>query len=78
MKELIVGVLMVAMGIVIYFSNKDTRTKFISQQQTIDSLQTELFIQKTNLGRYELALEDLKEYNPKAAQEFTLYLNNKE
>lgn len=78
MKELIVGILMVAMGMVIYFSNKDTHIKAISQQQTIDSLQTELFIQKTNLGRYELALEDLKESNPKAAQEFTLYLNNKE
>lgn len=45
-------------------------------QQTIDSLQSELFIQKTYLGRYELTLEHLKEVNPKAAEEFNQYLEH--
>ena len=45
-------------------------------QQTIDSLQSELFIQKTYLGRYELTLEHLKEVNPKAAEEFSQYLEH--
>ncbi len=45
-------------------------------QQTIDSLQSELFIQKSYLGRYELTLEYLKEVNPKAAEEFNQYLEH--
>ena len=43
-------------------------------KQTIDSLQSELFVQQTIVGRYEVALELLKEKNQKAADEFELIL----
>jgi hypothetical protein len=45
-------------------------------QHTIDSLQSELFIQKSYVGKYELTLEHLKEVNPKAAEEFSQYLEH--
>jgi len=38
-------------------------------QNRIDSLHDELFIEKTNSGRYELTLEHLKEVNPKLGKE---------
>lgn len=43
-------------------------------QETVDSLQNELFIKSTEVGRYEIALEILKEKNQKAADEFELIL----
>jgi len=42
----------------------------IEKAHTIDSLQSELFVQQTIVGRYEVTLEHLKETNPKAAKEF--------
>ena len=48
----------------------------IERGKIIDSLQDELFIQKTTNGRYELSLEHLYEVNPKAAKEFDDFLNN--
>ena len=39
-----------------------------------DSLQTELFVSDLQLGRYEVALEMLKEKNKTAAEEFELIL----
>jgi hypothetical protein len=48
----------------------------IIKAQTIDSLQNELFIQKTINGRYELSLEHLYEVNPTAAKQFDEYLQN--
>lgn len=48
----------------------------IIKAQTIDSLQNELFIQKTINGRYELSLEHLYEVNPAAAKQFDEYLQN--
>ena len=45
-------------------------------QYTIDSLQDELFIQKSYVGRYELTLEHLKQVDPKAAEEFNQYLEH--
>ena len=48
----------------------------IQKAQTIDSLQSELFVQKTIVGRYELTLEHLKEVNPNAAKQFEDYLNH--
>ena len=38
-------------------------------QNRIDNLHDELFIEKTNSGRYELTLEHLKEVNPKLGKE---------
>jgi hypothetical protein len=48
----------------------------IQKAHTIDSLQTELFLLKSQNGRYELSLEHLYETNPKAAKEFDDYLQN--
>ena len=45
-------------------------------QLTIDSLRGELFIQKSYLGRYELALEYLQEVDPEAAKKFNDYLEH--
>lgn len=41
----------------------------------IDSLNHEIFHNRTNLGRYEMALEILKENDPNAAKEFETILN---
>ena len=47
----------------------------IMKAQLIDSLQNELFNEKTNVGRYEVALELFKEKNKKGADEFELILS---
>lgn len=49
----------------------------IEKAQTIDSLQSELFVQQTIAMRYEMALEMLKEENPKAAEAYELILTTK-
>jgi len=47
-------------------------------RKQVDSLQTELFIQKTNVGRYEMALELLKSEDSLAAKQFENQLNQTE
>ncbi len=49
----------------------------IQKAQSIDSLQSELFVQHTINMRYEMALEMLKEENPKAAEAYELILTTK-
>ena len=49
----------------------------IKQEKVIDSLQTDLFISKTTIGRYELSVEYLKEKNPEAFKQFDNYLSSK-
>lgn len=44
-------------------------------RETIDSLQSEIFNKSTEIGRYEITLEWLKETNPKAYQQFDNYLS---
>lgn len=44
--------------------------------QTVDSLQTEIFILKTEIGRYELGVEYLKEEDSVAAKKLQDYINN--
>ena len=46
------------------------------KQKAIDSLQEELFIKQTEIGRYELSVEYLKEVNPKAGAQLEHYLSN--
>ena len=46
----------------------------IQKAKTIDSLQSELFVQQTIVARYEFALELLKEKDKKAADKFELIL----
>jgi hypothetical protein len=43
-------------------------------QTTIDSLNNELFILSTTVGRYEITIDHLKEVNPKAYEQFDRYL----
>jgi hypothetical protein len=42
-----------------------------------DSLQTELFIKQTEIGKYEMALETLKEEDSVAADHFEYILSTK-
>ena len=49
----------------------------IEKAQTIDSLQSELFVQQTIVMRHEMALEMLKEENPSAAEAYELILTTK-
>ena len=44
--------------------------------QTVDSLQTEIFILQTEIGRYELGVEYLKEEDSVAAKKLQDYINN--
>ena len=46
----------------------------IQKANTIDSLQSELFVQQTIVTRYETALELLKEEDKKAGDKFELIL----
>lgn len=41
-----------------------------------DSLREELFINKVDIGRYELTIDHLKEYDPKAYKEFDRFLSH--
>lgn len=47
-----------------------------SLQSTIDSLNSEVFILQTQIGRYELSLEHLDEVNPKAGKEFQNFMEH--
>ena len=47
----------------------------IQKAQLIDSLQSELFVSQTVVGRYEVALELFREKNKKGADEFELILS---
>ena len=44
--------------------------------QTVDSLQTEIFILQNEIGRYELGVEYLKEEDSVAAKKLQDYINN--
>lgn len=48
----------------------------IETDKLVDSLQTNLFIATSEIGRYEMSLEYLYEVNPEAAKEFDDYFNN--
>ena len=50
--------------------------KAVADQNIIDSLQAELFINHVMNDRYELTLDHLNEVNPKAALEFINYMNH--
>jgi len=47
----------------------------IQKAQLIDSLQSELFVTQTVVGRYEVALELFREKNKKGADEFELIMS---
>ncbi len=47
----------------------------IQKAELVDSLQSELFVTQTVVGRYEVALELFREKNKKGADEFELILS---
>lgn len=66
--------------------NKNTFTPLtVSHQKEVDSIRhlycdsikNELFIQETNVHRYELSLEHLREEDPKAAKIFEDFLSHR-
>jgi|LauGreDrversion4_2_1035121.scaffolds.fasta_scaffold21387_7 hypothetical protein len=85
-QKAIVGTGAVAVLVVCYFQQREL-SKLRAEQKievvvggdiqkanTIDSLQSELFVQQTIVTRYETALELLKEEDKKAADKFELIL----
>ena len=85
-QKAIVGTGAVAVLVVCYFQQKEL-SKLRAEQKievvvggdiqkanTIDSLESELFVQQTIVTRYEVALELLKEEDKKAADKFELIL----
>ena len=85
-QKAIVGTGAVAVLVVCYFQQKElsklrseNKTEVvvggdIQKGETIDSLQSELFVKETIIQRYEIALDMLKEENPKAAEAYELIL----
>jgi hypothetical protein len=85
-QKAIVGTGAVAVLVVCYFQQKELaklRAEHkvevvvggdIQKAQTIDSLNSELFVQQTIVTRYEVALELLREQDKKAADKFELIL----
>ena len=87
-QKAIVGTGAVAVLVVCYFQQKEL-SKLRAEQKIevvvggdtekanlIDSLHDELFNEKVQNGRYELSLEHLYEVNPKAAKEFTNFMEH--
>jgi hypothetical protein len=88
-QKAIVGTGAVAVLVVCYFQQKELsklrkEQKIeivaggdIQKEELIDSLESELFVAQTISARYEIALELLKEENPKAAEAYELVLTTK-
>ena len=87
-QKAIVGTGAVAVLVVCYFQQKEL-TKLRGEQKievivggdiqkanTIDSLNSEIFILHTQNGRYELSLQHLYEINPKAGKEFEDFMEH--
>jgi len=87
-QKAIVGTGAIAVLVVCYFQQKEL-TKLRAEQKievvvggdiekanTIDSLNSEIFILHTQLGRYELSLDYLYDVNPKAAKEFDDFMQH--
>ena len=85
-QKAITGTGAIAVLVVCYFQQKEL-SKLRAEQKievvvggdiekanTIDSLESELFVQQTIVTRYEVALELLKEEDKKAADKFELIL----
>jgi len=87
-QKAIVGTGAIAVLVVCYFQQKEL-TKLRAEQKievvvggdiekanTIDSLNSEIFILHTQNGRYELSLDHLYDVNPKAAKEFDDFMQH--
>ena len=81
MKKLIIALVIVilvlsAMLTIQTRSITQLNRKAIADQNTIDSLHDELFINHVMNDRYELTLDHLNKVNPKAALEFVNFMNH--
>ena len=87
-QKAIVGTGAVSVLLICYFQQKEL-SKLRAEQKievvvggdiekanTIDSLNSEIFILHTQLGRYELSLDHLYDVNPKAAKEFDDFMQH--
>ena len=71
------GTLICLLAFVLYLSSH--RTPEISPlQKEMDSLRNELFIQETNVQRYEIAIDMIKDEDSLLYEKFQEYLNNTE
>jgi hypothetical protein len=61
----------------IYEQNKVINKYKAKASVNVDSLQTELFIKQTEIGKYQMALEILKEEDTVAADHFEYILSTK-
>jgi hypothetical protein len=81
MKKLVIALVIVilALSVILTIQTRSItqlNKKAVANQNTIDSLHDELFINHVMNDRYELTLDHLNEVNPKAALEFVNYMNH--
>jgi len=81
MKKLIIALVIVILALSAMLtiqtrSITQLNRKAIADQNIIDSLHDELFINHVMNDRYELTLDHLQEVNPKAALEFVNFMNH--
>ena len=81
MKKLIIALVIVILALLAMLtiqtrSITQLNRKAIADQNTIDSLHDELFINHIMNDRYELTLDHLNKVNPKAALEFVNFMNH--
>ena len=81
MKKLVIALVIVilALSAILTIQTRSItqlNRKAIADQNTIDSLHDELFINHIMNDRYELTLDHLNKVNPKAALEFVNFMNH--
>jgi hypothetical protein len=81
MKKLVIALVIVilALSAILTIQTRSItqlNRKAIADQNTIDSLHDELFINHVMNDRYELTLDHLNKVNPKAALEFVNFMNH--
>ena len=75
------GISILFIWISVMYSNEEHKTKILEKnisdlRTIIDSLNYEVLKSQSDVIRYELSLDHLKETHPKTAAEFTDYFNN--
>jgi hypothetical protein len=72
-KEIVtlLAVIIISLGVMLMINSAQRIAEpAIDCSEKVDSLENEIFIRQTNLGRYEMALEILKEEDSVAADHF--------
>lgn len=76
MRKYINAILSIGSILMLFYIIMDQKKQIAAKQTAIDSLQTELFINKSTVGKYEMTLELLYEKDIQAATEFEKVYNN--